>query len=160
MRGDANVITALNELLAVEFTAVHQYMLHARMCERWGYQRLFKKIHGESREELEHADHLIERILFLEGTPDVARVQGVTAGASVHEQLRADHGLEAGAVAAYNRAIDLSRRAGDNGTAELLENILEDTEEHVDWLESQLTAIDQIGIERYLAEQLKSGSTT
>jgi bacterioferritin len=158
MKGDPAVIATLNELLAVELTAVHQYMLHARMCEDWGYERLYQKIHEESREELEHADHLVERILYLDGSPDVARVGTITPGASVEEQFRADLGIESGAISALNRAIEQSRRAGDNGTAELLEEILEDTEEHAHWLESQLFVIGQIGAAQYLAEQVKGGS--
>jgi bacterioferritin len=158
MQGDPSVIALLNDLLAVELTAVHQYMLHARMCENWGYERLFKKIHEESREELEHADHLVERILYLDGEPNVQRVGAITPGASVEEQFRADLGIETGAIGALNRGIEQCRKAGDNGTAELLEDILEDTEEHANWLETQLTAIRQIGLAQYLAEQLKSES--
>jgi bacterioferritin len=158
MKGDPGVIDLLNELLAVELTAVHQYVLHARMCENWGYERLFKKIHEESREELEHADQLVERILYFDGRPDVQRVGAITAGASVEEQFRADLALETGAVGALNRGIEQCRKAGDNGTADLLEEILEDTEEHAHWLEAQLTAIRQAGLPQYLAEQLKSGS--
>lgn len=160
MKGDQGIIDLLNELLAVELTAVHQYMLHARMCEDWGYERLFKKIHEESREELEHADHLVERILFLEGKPDVRKVGAITPGANVEEQLRADLAIEMGAVGAYNRGIAKARAAGDNGTAEVLEQILEDTEEHTHWLESQLTLIQQIGLPQYLAEQIKGGSAS
>lgn len=156
MKGDPGVIDALNELLTVELTAVHQYMLHARMCENWGYERLWKKIHEESREELEHADHLIERILYLEGAPNVQKLGGVRPGASVHEQLRLDFDLEKGAAAALNGAIATCLKAGDNGSAELLEHLLEDTEEHAHWLESQLTLVEQVGLAPYLAEQLKS----
>jgi bacterioferritin len=158
MKGDPGVIRLLNELVAVEFTAVHQYMLHARLCENWGYERLFKKIHAESREELEHADHLIDRIIYLDGHADVGRVGTITPGANVEEQLRADLALETGAVGAYNRAIEQARKVGDNGTADLLEEILEDTEEHVHWLESQLFLIGQVGLAPYLAEQVNSGS--
>jgi bacterioferritin len=158
MKGDQGVIDSLNELLAVELTAVHQYMLHARMCEDWGYERLFKKIHEESREELEHADRLVERILFLEGKPDVSRVGAVTPGANVEAQFRADLALETGAAGTYNRAIAKARAAGDNGTAELLEKILADTEEHTHWLESQLTLVGQVGLAQYLAEQIKAQS--
>ena len=158
MRGDKAVIDLLNELLAVELTAVHQYMLHARMCENWGYERLFKKIHEEWHEEAEHADHLVERILFLEGEPNLRQVHAVTPGSSVEEQFRADLDLESGAVSALNRGIELCRNGGDNGTAELLENLLEDTEEHAHWLEKQLTAIRQVGLPQYLAEQLKAST--
>jgi bacterioferritin len=158
MKGDSAVLGVLNELLHGELTAVHQYMLHARMCEDWGYDRLFAKIHEESREELEHADHVIERILYLDGAPDVQKLGSVTPGKNVPEQLRADYELEKSVIAALNRGIKVARSAADNGTAELLEHMLEDTEEHANWLETQLTAIDQIGVERYLAEQLKKKS--
>jgi bacterioferritin len=158
MKGDPAVLGVLNELLHGELTAVHQYMLHARMCEDWGYDRLYEKIHEESREELEHADELIARILYLDGAPDVHKLDAVTPGANVHEQLRADHALETSVVGALNRGVKVCRSAGDVGSAELLEHLLVDTEEHANWLETQLTAIDQIGIERYLAEQLKKKS--
>jgi bacterioferritin len=158
MKGDPAVLGVLNELLHGELTAVHQYMLHARMCEDWGYDRLYAKIHEESREELEHADHLIERILYLDGAPDVQKLDAVTPGTNVPEQLRADYELEKSVIGALNRGIKVARSASDNGTAELLEHMLEDTEEHANWLETQLTAIDQIGVERYLAEQLKKQS--
>lgn len=158
MKGDSAVLAVLNELLHGELTAVHQYMLHARMCQDWGYDRLYEKIHEESREELEHADQLIARILYLEGAPDVRKLDAVTPGANVREQLRADHALEASVVAGLNRGIKVSRSAGDAGSAELLEHLLVSTEAHANWLETQLTAIDQIGIERYLAEQLKKKS--
>lgn len=155
MQGEQAVIDLLNELLGVELTAVHQYLLHARMCDDWGYERLFQKIHAESREELEHADHLVERILFLGGKPNLQQVRAITAGATVEEQLRADLALETGGVGTLNRGIEQCRRAGDNGTAELLQEILEDTEEHAHWLEAQLTLIGQIGLPQYLAEQIK-----
>jgi bacterioferritin len=158
MKGDSAVLGVLNELLHGELTAVHQYMLHARMCEDWGYDRLFAKIHEESREELEHADHVIERILYLDGAPDVQKLGSITPGKNVPEQLRADYELEKSVIGALNRGIKVARSAADNGTAELLEHLLEDTEEHANWLETQLTAIDQIGVERYLSEQLKKRS--
>jgi bacterioferritin len=157
MHGDPKVLGLLNELLSSELTAVHQYMLHARMCQNWGYERLFHKIHEESRDELNHADELIERILYLDGAPDVQKLAKVAAGASVHEQLKLDHALEKGVRDALNRGIELCRKAGDNGTAELLEHLLEETEGHHYWLEKQLTAIEQIGIQNYLSEQLKGG---
>jgi bacterioferritin len=159
MKGDRGVVDLLNDLLKVELTAVHQYTLHARMCENWGYRRLFEKVHGEAKEEWEHADHLVERILFLEGQPDVQQLGAITPGASVEEQFRADLALETGAVGALNRGIALCRRAGDNGTAELLESILDDTEEHAHWLETQLGLIAQLGAPQYLAEQVNGSGT-
>jgi bacterioferritin len=161
MKGDPQVLALLNDLLAGELTATHQYMLHARMCENWGYERLFHKIHDESRDELGHADRLIERVLYLEGDPDVQRLGKVAPGTTVPEQLSLDYDLEKGVVTALNRGIELCRKAGDNGTAELLEDLLEATEEHAHWLESQLTLIRQVGVQNYLAEQLKgSGGST
>jgi bacterioferritin len=160
MKGDPRVIATLNDLLTVELTAVHQYMLHARLCENWGYERLYAKLHDESRDELDHADELVERIVFLEGTADVQRLRNVVPGDSVKEQLEADLALERGAAADYNRAIELCRTAGDNGSEELLEHLLEPTEEHVHWLESQLTLIGQVGLQNYLAEQLKKGAAS
>jgi bacterioferritin len=160
MKGDAKVLGLLNELLSGELTAVHQYMLHARMCQNWGYDRLFKKIHDESRDELNHADKLIERILYLDGAPEVQKLGKVAPGASVHEQLKLDHALEKGVRDALNRGIPLCQKAGDNGSAELLEHILEDTEGHHYWLEKQLAAIEQIGIQNYLSEQLKAESAS
>jgi bacterioferritin len=156
MKGDPQVLGLLNELLTGELTAVHQYMLHARMCQNWGYDRLFKKIHEESNDELQHADELIERILYLDGAPDVQKLGSVAPGKSVHEQLKLDHALERGVRDALNRGIELCRKKGDNGSAELLEHLLEATEGHHHWLEKQLAAIEQIGIQNYLAEQLKS----
>jgi bacterioferritin len=157
MKGDPQIIGMLNDLLTVELTAVHQYMLHARMCENWGYERLHKKLHDESRDELNHADELVERILFLEGAPDVQRLAKVEVGASVHEFLKLDYDVEKGVVGALNRGIEQSQSKGDNGTAELLEELLDETEEHAHWLESQLTLVAQIGIGNYLAEQFKAG---
>ena len=160
MKGDPKVLALLNELLSGELTAVHQYMLHARMCENWGYQRLFKKIHDESRDELNHADELIERLLYLDGAPDVQKLGKVAPGASVQEQLKLDLALEKGVRDALNRGIEVCRKAGDNGSAELLEHILEETEDHHHWLETQLAAIEQIGIQNYLSEQLKGESAS
>jgi bacterioferritin len=160
MKGDPRVIAILNDLLTRELTAVHQYLLHARMCDDWGYERLYAKLHDESRDELDHADELAERILFLEGAPDVQRLGNVVPGANVKEQLEADLDLERGAAAEYNRGVELCRSAGDNGSADLLERLLEGTEEHVHWLESQLTLIGQVGLQNYLAEQLKKGEAS
>ena len=157
MQGDPQVLALLNDLLTGELTATHQYMLHARMCQNWGYDRLYEKVHDESRDELNHADRIIERILYLEGAPDVQRMGNVAPGKDVQEQLTLDYSLESGVVRALNQGIERCRKAGDNGTAELLEELLEATEGHAHWLETQLTAIRQIGIQNYLAEQLKGG---
>jgi bacterioferritin len=155
MKGDRKVIDVLNELLTNELTAINQYFLHARICENWGYERLWKKVRAESIDEMKHADELIERILYLEGLPNLQNLGKVNVGETVAEQLRLDLDLERTAIPLFNRAIALCRDAADNGSAELLEDMLEDEEEHVNWLEAQLTLIEQVGLENYLAQQVK-----
>jgi bacterioferritin len=155
MRGNEQVITALNEVLTAELTAINQYFVHARMCENWGYQRLWKKIRAESIGEMKHADALIERILYLEGVPNIQRLGKVNVGQTVPEQLRLDLDVEKAAVSALNAAIELSRSLGDNGSRELLESILLGEEEHANWLEAQLSLIAQAGEANYLAQQIR-----
>lgn len=154
MRGDSQILEALNEILTAELTAINQYFIHAKMCGNWGYQRLAKKKREESIEEMKDADHVIERILFLDGVPNMQRLFPVRVGEDPIEQHRLDLALETEAVGRYNKAIALARDKGDNGTRALLEQLLRGEEHSVDWLESQLTVIEQIGKERYLAEQL------
>ena len=155
MKGNKDVIDMLNEVLTNELTAISQYFLHARMCENWGYERLWKKVRAESIDEMKHADEIIERILFLEGLPNVQRLGSVKIGQTVEEQLRLDLALEHQAIPVLNRGIEQSRKAGDNGTAELLEDLLEDEEDHANWLEAQLALVAQVGLPNYLAEQIK-----
>ena len=155
MKGDPAIIDLLNQVLTNELTAVNQYFLHARICENWGYERLYEKFRHESIDEMKDADELISRILYLDGLPNVQRYNKVNVGESVPEMFQLDLQLEKDAIAALNAGIALSRDKGDNGSAELLEEILEGEEEHADWLETQLTAIDQVGAQNYLAEQLK-----
>jgi bacterioferritin len=155
MKGSQKVIDLLNEVLTNELTAINQYFLHARMCENWGYERLWHKVRAESIDEMKHADEIIERILYLEGLPNLQRLGTVKVGESVDEQLKLDLALEATAIPVLNRGIELCRAEGDNGTADLLEDLLEDEEEHANWLEAQLTLIKQMGLENYLAEQIK-----
>ena len=155
MKGDAKVIDFLNEVLTNELTSVNQYFLHARICENWGYERLWKKIRSESIDEMKHADELIERILFLEGMPNVQRLGKVTIGENVPEQLKLDLEVERTAIGVLNRGIELCRGQGDNGSAELLEHILEGEEEHANWLEAQLELVAQVGVQNYLAQQVK-----
>ena len=155
MKGDPQVIDLLNEVLTNELTAINQYFLHARMCENWGYERLWKKIRAESIDEMKHADEVIERILFLEGLPNLQRLGKINIGEKVPEMLKIDLELEGVAIPTLNRGIELCRKVGDNGTAELLEDMLVEEEEHANWLETQLTAIDQVGVQNYLSEQLK-----
>jgi len=155
MKGKKKVIDLLNEVLTNELTAINQYFLHARMCENWGYERLWHKVRDESIDEMKHADEVIERILYLEGLPNLQKLGTIKVGETVQEQLKVDLELEGVAIPTLNRGIELCRSEGDNGTAELLEDILEDEEEHANWLEAQLTLIEQAGYENYLAEQIK-----
>ena len=155
MKGDPRVIDLLNDVLTNELTAINQYFIHARMCENWGYQRLYHLNRHESIDEMKHADLVIERVLYLEGIPNMQRLAKVNIGENVPEQLRLDLELERHAIPVLNSGIELCRSAGDNGTADLLEDILEDEEEHANWLEAQLQLLDQVGVQNYLAEQIK-----
>ena len=154
MKGADQIVAALNDVLTAELTAVNQYFIHARMCENWGYQRLWKKVRAESIEEMKHADELIERVLYLEGVPNLQRLGKVNVGQTVPEQLRLDLEVEKAAVKALNAAIELCRSLGDNGSRELLAEMLEGEEDHANWLEAQLTLIEQVGESNYLAQQI------
>ncbi len=155
MKGKAEVLEVLQEMLKEELGAISQYMLHAEMCENWGYKRLADHTKKNSVEEMKHAEKLIERLLYLEGTPNLAELPKLSIGKDVRQQLQNDLALELSAVAAYNEAVAAARKAGDNGSADLLQGILEDEEGHVDFLETQLGLIEQIGLENYLAQQLE-----
>lgn len=157
MKSDPKIIDLLNEVLTNELTAINEYFLHARICENWGFERLYAKFREESIDEMKDADRLIERILYLEGLPNLQRLGKINVGENVPEMLRLDYEIEKNAIASLNRGIALARDVGDNGSAELLEDILEGEEEHANWIEAQLTAIDQVGVQNYLAEQLKKG---
>ncbi len=154
MRGNEQVLAALNEALKEELTAINQYFLHAEMCQNWGYDRLYALIKKESIEEMKHAEDLIERILFLDGTPSMELMQ-IKVGGNVQQQLENDLELEYNAVAMYNRHVQLAREAGDNGSRELFEKLLADEEDHVDWLEAQLHQIREVGYDRYLSQQIR-----
>jgi bacterioferritin len=154
MKGDAKIIETLNRSLTIELTAINQYFVQAKMLENWGYRTLAKKMREESIGEMRHADALIERILFLEGAPNVSRYDAIRIGTDVREQLENDLKLELAGVKAYNEAVDQAAKSKDNGTRELLEKILVASEEHVDWLETQIGLIEQIGLPAYLAEKL------
>jgi len=154
MKGNAKVIEALNDVLTGELTSINQYFIHAKMCANWGYKRLAEAARKESIEEMKHADELIERILYLEGVPNM-HLSKVQVGQTVPKQLKWDHALETEAVSRLHKAIALAVEEGDNGTRELLEKILVSEEEHVSWLESQLMLIEQIGEQNYLAEQIR-----
>jgi bacterioferritin len=154
VKGDRDVIEVLNAVLTSELSAINQYFIHHKMCENWGYERLSKKKKSESIDEMKHADRVIERILFLDGVPNMQRLSPVRVGENPVEQHQVDLALELEAVERLNKGIAVCVAKGDNGTRELLESILADEEAGIDWLEAQLHVIGQIGTERYLAEQL------
>ena len=155
MKGDTQIIALLNDVLSAELTAVNQYWLHARLCENWGYERLWKKIREESLEEMKHADELIERILYLDGMPNLQRLGKISVGETVPEQFKLDLQVEYEAVKRLNEGIEACRSKGDNGTRALLEKMLKDEEDHVDWLEEQEGLLKTLGEPAYLAEQIK-----
>ncbi len=157
MKGNDRIIERLNDLLSDELTAINQYMVQSEMCSNWGYEKLHKLIEKQAIDEMKHAEKHIGRIIFLEGMPIVSRLKAINIGADVlsifQNNLKAEAG-DAGAVKAYNEAIRLAVEVGDNGTREMLESILQDEERHVDWIESQLVQIKQMGIQNYLTEQV------
>jgi bacterioferritin len=155
MRGDPKIITLLNDVLTGELTAVNQYFLHSRMCRNWGYARLSEHIYKESIDEMKHADELIERVLFLEGLPNVQRLGKILVGQTVTEILKNDLSLEMAAVPMLNDGIRTCRDASDNGSEDLLQRILVAEEHHVDWLEAQLELVTQVGEQNYLAQQIR-----
>jgi bacterioferritin len=154
MKGDPKVIEALNRALTVELTAINQYFCQSKMCKNWGYHKLAKKHYTESIGEMKHAEKLIDRIHFLDGVPEIARYDVIRVGTDVKEQFSNDLQLEMGGVKHYNEAIELCSKLKDNGTREMLEPILTESEEHVDWLETQLDLIAAVGLENYLTEQM------
>ena len=154
MRGNDKVIGYLNEVLKAELTAINQYFLHAKMCENWGYLRLADYNRHESIDEMRHADMLMERILFLEGTPNMTDLFPIKIGQNVKQQLQNDLNLELEALPRLNSAIKTATEVADNASRELFEKILVDEEHHVDWLEAQLHMMDEIGIDNYLAQQM------
>jgi bacterioferritin len=157
MKGDPQVIDGLNRALTIELTAINQYFCQAKMCQNWGLDRLARKHYEESLGEMKHAEKIIERILFLEGVPEIARYDIIRVGSDVKEQFENDLRLEMGGVRQYNELIDLCVRVKDNGTRELVAPILTESEEHVDWLETQLGLIEKIGLANYLQEQMGAG---
>ena len=157
MKGNPQVIDALNRALTIELTAINQYFCQSRMCKNWGLLKLAAKHYEESIGEMRHADKIIERVLFLEGVPEIARYDVIRVGTDVKEQFENDLKLEMGGVAAYNDLVNLAIQVKDNGTHKLALEILEESEEHVDWLETQLNLIGMVGLERYLAEQMSEG---
>src|SRR5262245_20723159 len=146
MKGNPQIIDLLNAVLTNELTAVNQYFLHARMCENWGYERLWKKIRAESIDEMKHADRLIERVLYLDGLPNLQRLGKINVGQTAKEMLELDLDVERLSVSTLNAGVKTAADVGDNGTRELLEKILVDSEHHVNWLEAQLELIKQVGL--------------
>jgi bacterioferritin len=155
MKGNEKIIALLNDFLADELTAISQYMVHSEMCANWGYEKLHKHTEKRAIDEMKHAEKLIGRILFLEGQPIVSQLKKISIGAAVESQLKHDLEAEAEAIKAYNDGIRLCMELGDNGSRELIEDNLEDEEEHLDWLEAQLDQINQMGLQNYLLAQVK-----
>ncbi len=155
MKGNSEIVAVLQEVLKAELTAINQYFLHAEMCENWGYERLAKLTKKESIEEMMHAEKLIERILFLDSTPNMSDYFKINIGENVQRQFENDLNLEYAAVERLNRGIQLCLEKGEAGSRELLEKILSDEEHHIDWLEAQLGMIKEIGLAAYLTEQIK-----
>ena len=156
MQGDAKIIDYLNRVLTNELTAINQYFTHAKMCSNWGLHRLASVTRGESIEEMHHAEALMDRLLFLEGLPNLQDLNKLRIGEDVTEQRRADHQLEQEAIPLLREAIAYCREQGDDGSKELLQRILADEEAHVDFLETQLELIDKVGLSNYLQSQLES----
>lgn len=154
MKGHPKVLAALNAQLADELTAINQYMVHSEMCGRWGYEKLHKAIEKRAIDEMRHAESLIGRMLYLEGTPTVSKLNTIAIGKTVKEQLLNDLEAELGAVKTYNEAIQVAVEAADNGTRELLEKTLKDEEAHIEWIEAQLDQIEHMGLDGYLGNQV------
>ena len=157
MKGNPKVLAYLQEVLKAELTAINQYFLHAEMLQNWGYKRLYKYTRKESIEEMVHAEKVLERMLFLDGAPNMSELFGLRIGQNVKDQFKNDLALEMEALPRLNKAIAVATEVGDNGSRELFEEILVDEEEHVDWLEAQLQMIEEMGIQNYLAMQIHEG---
>jgi bacterioferritin len=154
MKGNEKIIATLNNLLSDELTAISQYMVHSEMCDNWGFEKLHKAIEGRAITEMKHAEKLIARLLFLEGIPIVSELKKISVGADIEAQFKNDLAAEYGAVKGYNEAVRLAYELNDNGSRELLDSILTDEEDHVDWLEAQMDQVKMMGIQAYLVEQL------
>ena len=154
MKGDPEVIQLLNDVLCAELTAINQYFIHAMMCDNWRLKRLAKHMRNESIGEMKHAEDVIDRILYLDGVPNMQKYMRVNVGQTVPEMHQFDLDLEKDAVARLNPGVELCRAKGDNGSRLLVEKILHDEEEHIDWLEAQLTQIQTMGLQNYLAQQI------
>jgi bacterioferritin len=155
MKGHDKVIEILNELLTNELTAINQYFIHAKMCEDWGYAALAAKLREESIDEMRHADQVITRILYLDGMPNIQRYNKISVGENVPEQFSVDLELEKAAIKFLNEGIATCSELGDIGTRELLSGILVSEEAHIDWIEEQVGLIEQVGVQNYLAQQIR-----
>jgi bacterioferritin len=158
MKGNKKLLAVLNQLLADELTAINQYMVHSEMCDNWGYDKLHKAIEAQARDEMHHAEWLIQRILFLEGTPIVSKLNPIKIGTTVLEIITGDQNAELSAVHAYNDAIALAHEVGDQASVDLLTRILKMEEDHVDWAEMQREQIGQMGLENYLTNQTRGAT--
>lgn len=154
MKGHQEVIDILNKALAEELTSINQYMLHGEMCEDWGYGKLHEVIEARAISEMKHAEKLIGRILFLEGMPILSELDPLHIGATVQKQLENDHAAEFEAIRLYNEAVALTTKLADNGSKVLVESILTDEEDHIDWIEEQLDQIEQMGYQVWLNHQI------
>ena len=159
MKAPQEILDLLNEVLTAELTAVNQYFVHAKLCQNWGYTKLGDIARRESIEEMVHAEKVMERILYLDGRPNVERLGEIRIGDTVRAQFESDLQLERAAVDRYNRGIDLCQRLGDHGTREMLAGFLVDEEQHVDWIETQLSVLDALGDQLYLAQYLGDASS-
>jgi bacterioferritin len=155
MKGNDEVVKVLQDVLCAELTAINQYFIHARMNENWGYKKLAAYIQKESIEEMRHAQNIIDRILYFDGAPNMQKYMKINVGKTVPEQFKLDVAVEYEAVGRLNKGIELARAQGDNGTRSLLETILKDEEDHIDWLEAQLGMIEEIGAQNDLAQQME-----
>lgn len=154
MKGDAKVIKVLNDVLRKELTGINQYFVHAKMCKNWGYEALYRAIWEESLGEMKHAEQVVERVIFLEGIPNVSGYDKILVGSTVKQQLENDLGLEQAALSVLHPGIKTCLEAADDASRELLEHIVVDEEHHVDWIEAQLHKIKEVGYENYLAQQI------
>jgi bacterioferritin len=154
MKGNEKILATLNNLLSDELTAISQYMVHTEMCDNWQFEKLGKVVEERAITEMKHAEKLIARILFLDGTPIVSNLKKINIGATIEAQFDNDLAAEYGAVKGYNEGIRLAYEVGDNGSRELMDSILKDEEEHVDWLEAQIGQVKLMGLSSYLVEQV------
>jgi bacterioferritin len=159
MKGNKKLLTVLDQLLADELTVINQYMVHSEMCENWGYNKLHMDIRKQAMDEMRHAEWLIERIIFFEGTPTVSKLNPIKIGKTVTEMINNDDKDELDAVRSYNEAIKLAREVDDQGTVDLLTRILKIEEGHVDWADIQRAQIEQMGLEDYLVNQVGSAAS-